>query len=281
MEVLAFRDGESKVEHPGTHNAHPLSAAAAGIATLDLLADGSPPSGDGERRRRELRAALNDGLRAALDAGVRRMARRRRSVSSPASGRDDPVTLKRGVPEPLLRAAPVRDAGCSSEACTSSTAAGCSRRPTTPTRSSARRPRSTRSSNASRTRAVNGRGRRHDLVVVGGHVLMPATGGRRVGTWPSTTDGSPAVGRRAVGGPRRVEADGLVVAPGLIDLHVHVYDGVSHYGIDADTYLLRRGVDDRRRRRLGGRPDVPRAAPAWSSARATRISPTSTSPSRA
>ena len=30
--------------------------------------------------------------------------------------------------------------------------------------------------------------------------------------------------------------------PGLIDLHVHVYDGVSHYGIDADTYLLRRGT---------------------------------------
>ena len=30
--------------------------------------------------------------------------------------------------------------------------------------------------------------------------------------------------------------------PGLIDLHVHVYEGVSHYGIDADRYLLRRGT---------------------------------------
>ena len=40
MEVLAFREGRAKVEHPGTHNAHPLSAAA-GIATLDLLADGT------------------------------------------------------------------------------------------------------------------------------------------------------------------------------------------------------------------------------------------------
>jgi glutamate-1-semialdehyde 2,1-aminomutase len=34
MEVLAFRrEGETKVSHPGTHNAHPVSAAA-GIATL-------------------------------------------------------------------------------------------------------------------------------------------------------------------------------------------------------------------------------------------------------
>jgi len=40
MEVLAFRPGDGvKVKHPGTHNAHPLSAAA-GIATLDLVADG-------------------------------------------------------------------------------------------------------------------------------------------------------------------------------------------------------------------------------------------------
>jgi dihydroorotase len=43
-------------------------------------------------------------------------------------------------------------------------------------------------------------------------------------------------------GRERVEARGLLVVPGLIDLHVHVYDGVSHYGIDADTYLLRRGT---------------------------------------
>ena len=46
----------------------------------------------------------------------------------------------------------------------------------------------------------------------------------------------------ALAGRERVEAAGLLVVPGLIDLHVHVYDGVSHYGIDADTYLLRRGT---------------------------------------
>lgn len=39
-----------------------------------------------------------------------------------------------------------------------------------------------------------------------------------------------------------IDAQGLLVAPGLIDLHVHVYDGVGVYGVDADTYCLRRGV---------------------------------------
>ena len=44
MEVLAFRPGQGvKVKHPGTHNAHPLSAAA-GIATLDAIADGDVQS---------------------------------------------------------------------------------------------------------------------------------------------------------------------------------------------------------------------------------------------
>ena len=30
--------------------------------------------------------------------------------------------------------------------------------------------------------------------------------------------------------------------PGLIDLHMHVYEGVSHYGIDPTRNCLRRGV---------------------------------------
>ena len=57
----------------------------------------------------------------------------------------------------------------------------------------------------------------------------------------STTGASPrsATGSRAASASR---PRGLLVVPGLIDLHVHVYDGVSHYGIDADTYLLRRGT---------------------------------------
>jgi glutamate-1-semialdehyde 2,1-aminomutase len=62
MEVLAFRPGDgAKVHHPGTHNAHPLSAAA-GIATLDLVADGVAQSRADELAewlRREMQAAFD------------------------------------------------------------------------------------------------------------------------------------------------------------------------------------------------------------------------------
>jgi glutamate-1-semialdehyde 2,1-aminomutase len=101
MEVLAFRPGRGKVEHPGTHNAHPLSAAA-GIATLDLLADGSALAGAN---------AVAEELRRALSAAFEQ-----RSTPGYAYGQastfclifgersDDPVVLKAGVPEPLLSA---------------------------------------------------------------------------------------------------------------------------------------------------------------------------------
>ena len=159
-----------KVEHPGTHNAHPL-AAAAGIATLDLLADGSAPGRRERRRRRAARGALR-GLRAALDARLRLRPGRPRSASSSASARDDPVTLKRGVPEPLLSAAAVRDA-----------ARG--RPPLPRLRPALDRPRRRRGrahggapSRASLER-LQDEGLHpvtHDLVVAGGHVLCPATG---------------------------------------------------------------------------------------------------------
>ena len=33
-----------------------------------------------------------------------------------------------------------------------------------------------------------------------------------------------------------------MLVPGLVDLHTHLYSGVSHYGIDPDAHCLRRGV---------------------------------------
>lgn len=39
-----------------------------------------------------------------------------------------------------------------------------------------------------------------------------------------------------------LDAAGHLVTPGLIDIHVHVYPGVSHYGIDPDATCLSRGV---------------------------------------
>jgi dihydroorotase len=39
-----------------------------------------------------------------------------------------------------------------------------------------------------------------------------------------------------------INADGQIVSPGLIDAHVHVYEGVSHYGINADQTCLAHGA---------------------------------------
>lgn len=80
-----------------------------------------------------------------------------------------------------------------------------------------------------------------DLAVVGGHVLDPGQGiDARLGV--AVTSGHVA----AVGdvGPaaERIDASGLVLVPGLVDLHTHLYHGVSHYGIDPDANCLRRGV---------------------------------------
>jgi glutamate-1-semialdehyde 2,1-aminomutase len=67
MEVLAFRPGHQvKVKHPGTHNGHPL-AAAAGCAMLDEVADGAAQSRADETAG-WIRRELNDAL---AHAGVR------------------------------------------------------------------------------------------------------------------------------------------------------------------------------------------------------------------
>src|SRR6267154_578435 len=41
---------------------------------------------------------------------------------------------------------------------------------------------------------------------------------------------------------RVVSAKGTIVTPGLIDVHVHVFEGVGPTGLNADQYCLGRGV---------------------------------------
>jgi dihydroorotase len=83
-----------------------------------------------------------------------------------------------------------------------------------------------------------------DLAIVGGRVIDPASGVDALGTVTirdgliesiSGDDASPSA-------PRALDASGLLVVPGLVDLHTHVYRGVSHYGIDPDERCLAHGV---------------------------------------
>jgi dihydroorotase len=83
-----------------------------------------------------------------------------------------------------------------------------------------------------------------DLVIRGGTVVDPGQGPA------ARRDVAIAQGRIAqvapeieAGPPTEIlEASGHLVTPGLIDLHVHVYPGVSHYGVDPDATCLTRGV---------------------------------------
>lgn len=83
----------------------------------------------------------------------------------------------------------------------------------------------------------------HDLLIRNGRLIDPAqsidrrldvamSGGRVAAVGQSLQEGAAEV----------LDASGLIVTPGMIDLHVHVYAGVSHYGIPPDPTCLARGV---------------------------------------
>ena len=84
----------------------------------------------------------------------------------------------------------------------------------------------------------------YDLLLSGGTLIDPAQAihgaqdvafaGGRVAAVAERID--PASARQVV------DCTGHIVAPGLIDLHVHVFPGVSHYGIDPDVHCIAKGV---------------------------------------
>ncbi|MAE67248.1 MAG: amidohydrolase/deacetylase family metallohydrolase [Phycisphaeraceae bacterium] len=85
---------------------------------------------------------------------------------------------------------------------------------------------------------------KYELVIKGGRVVDPQQGidddrdvaitGDRVAAVDPTIDAGPET--------EVIDARGKLVTPGLIDVHVHVYSGVSHYGIEPDPHCLRQGA---------------------------------------
>jgi dihydroorotase len=84
----------------------------------------------------------------------------------------------------------------------------------------------------------------YDLLIKGGHVVDPSQGlsaNRDVAIRDRKIvrvfESIPVAEARSV-----LDAKGKVVTPGLIDIHVHVYDGVAPLGIPADPNCIAKGV---------------------------------------
>ena len=84
----------------------------------------------------------------------------------------------------------------------------------------------------------------YDTLIKGGHVVDPAGG------LSAVSDVAIAAGRiarvapdlPAAGARRLVDASGRIVTPGLIDIHVHVFDAVAGVSMPADAGSLAHGV---------------------------------------
>ncbi len=84
----------------------------------------------------------------------------------------------------------------------------------------------------------------YDLLVKGGKLVDPSQGLSAVRDVAISGD---KVARIAAGIPANqarhvLDAAGKIVTPGLIDIHVHVYDGVAPLGIPADPSCIAKGV---------------------------------------
>ena len=83
----------------------------------------------------------------------------------------------------------------------------------------------------------------YDLLITGGTVVDPGAG-RHERADVAITDGKvAAVGPDLHGTSRRtIDATGLLVTPGLIDLHAHIYPGCTDLSVDPDPLAARSGT---------------------------------------
>ena len=83
----------------------------------------------------------------------------------------------------------------------------------------------------------------YDLLIKGGTVIDAALGLNEVRD-VAIADGKIAAIENSIGGEARevVDAAGLIVTPGLIDMHMHAYWGVCCYGLEPDAINIARGV---------------------------------------
>src|SRR5438046_3121759 len=82
----------------------------------------------------------------------------------------------------------------------------------------------------------------HDLVLRGGTVIDPAQGLNARADVAVVAGRIVEVGATVGPGARMLDVSGRIVTPGLIDLHAHVFDGVSSNGVEPDLAGVRAGV---------------------------------------
>jgi dihydroorotase len=82
-----------------------------------------------------------------------------------------------------------------------------------------------------------------DLLIRGGTVLDPTSDVEGILDVAVTGDRVEAVGRDLPGpAGREIDATGLYVTPGLIDLHTHIYPWATYWGVEPDPIAARTGV---------------------------------------
>jgi len=83
-----------------------------------------------------------------------------------------------------------------------------------------------------------------DLLIKGGRLVDRAAGVDGIRDVAFAAGKVAAVGENLSSNQAResIDATGKIVAPGLIDLHVHVFDGVGHYCTEADPHCVTRGA---------------------------------------